>query len=215
MLEPLYSVQKNHIIMPNSRTGIGGTVLGELISLQSDHREPSTEPLANLEGMGRRTFLKKISFIFMLSSVLLLTMAGTALADDSKLERMVEEVVGTPYKWGGTTVKGFDCSGFMQYVFDKYDVELSRTSKSQAKMGVEVDKDELRAGDLVFFNTDGKGISHAGIYLGDGKFAHSSSTRGVSVNKLNESYYVKRYVTARRIVNEEIFNQMTNIKHDA
>lgn len=193
--------------------GNGGTIPGELISFQSDHRAPSTEPSANLAGIGRRTVLKKIGSIMLLSSAIVLSMAGTAFADDSKLEREVEEVVGTPYKWGGTTINGFDCSGFMQYIFDKYGVELSRTSKSQAKMGVEVDKKDLRAGDLVFFNTDGKGISHAGIYVGNGEFAHSASNRGVSVNKLSESYYAKRYVTARRVVNEETFNQMTDIKH--
>ncbi|MNL73147.1 Murein DD-endopeptidase MepS/Murein LD-carboxypeptidase precursor [compost metagenome] len=70
-------------------------------------------------------------------------------------------------------------------------------------------KDDLRLGDLVFFNTFGNGVSHAGIYIGDGQFAHSSSSRGVRISKLSESYYRDRYVTARRVVSDTSYRQMT------
>jgi len=156
--------------------------------------------------------LKKIGSVMLLSSMLFVAAAGTAYAEDTQLDRAVEEVVGTPYKWGGTTIKGFDCSGFMQYIFDEYGIELSRTSRDQAKMGVEVAKADLRIGDLVFFNTDGKGISHAGIYLGDGEFAHSASKVGVSISKLSDSYYKNRYVTARRVVDEDTFLKMSDVQ---
>ena len=96
--------------------------------------------------------------------------------------------------------KGFDCSGFTQYVFKSFGIHLSHSSKSQAVEGTAVKKNELRKGDLVFFKTDGKGISHVGIFLGDGKFAHSSSKHGVIIDDISEAYYVKRYVTAARIL---------------
>lgn len=71
-------------------------------------------------------------------------------------------------------------------------------------MGTAVEKSELSAGDLVFFNTTGKGVSHVGVYIGDGKFAHASSSKGVTVSKLSESYYVNRYVGAKRIMSSDV-----------
>ncbi|UVI31146.1 C40 family peptidase [Paenibacillus spongiae] len=139
--------------------------------------------------------------------------AGSVYADQPKLTASVNEVVGTPYKWGGTTTDGFDCSGFILHIFKQFDVKLPRTSKTQANTGEKVEKDDLRPGDLVFFNTDGKGISHAGIYVGDGNFAHSSSSKGVRISGLSDSYYKKRYVTARRVVSEQVYKSMMNSIH--
>ncbi|QGG58610.1 C40 family peptidase [Paenibacillus sp. B01] len=121
-------------------------------------------------------------------------------AAEGDLQDAVDEVLGVPYKWGGTSSAGFDCSGFIIYIFKQYEIKLPRTSQTQAKEGVEVAKEDLKQGDLVFFNTSGKGISHAGIYLGGGKFAHSSSSKGVIVSKMSDSYYESRYVTARRVI---------------
>lgn len=132
----------------------------------------------------------------------------SAFASQAKLKESVNAVVGTPYKYGGTTTKGFDCSGFVRYIFNKFDVSLPRTSKSQAAVGEKVAKSDLREGDLVFFNTSGKGISHAGVYVGGGKFAHSSSSKGVTISKLSDSYYKKRYVTARRVVGKKTYAKM-------
>jgi cell wall-associated NlpC family hydrolase len=123
----------------------------------------------------------------------------------SKLDEAVNELIGIDYKWGGTTTKGFDCSGFTMYVFEKFGISLPHTSKGQANVGTEVGKDDLKPGDLVFFNTDGKGISHVGIYLGQGEFAHASSSKGVTISNLSDAYYAKRYVTARRVMDEETF----------
>lgn len=114
---------------------------------------------------------------------------------------MVNNLKGISYKWGGTTENGFDCSGFTLYVFNQWGYNLPHYSKGQADIGIAVSKDDLRRGDLVFFNTSGSGISHVGIYLGNDSFIHSSSNNGVTVDKLSESYYEKRYVTARRILN--------------
>ncbi|MDQ0193799.1 cell wall-associated NlpC family hydrolase [Paenibacillus wynnii] len=123
----------------------------------------------------------------------------------------MNQVLGTPYLWGGTTSAGFDCSGFILYVLKKFDVDnLPRTSQSQAKVGTPVAKENLRSGDLVFFNTFGSGISHAGIYLGDNQFAHSSSSKGVRISKLSETYYKDSYVTARRVVDEKNYLKMVD-----
>ncbi|WP_438434015.1 C40 family peptidase [Gorillibacterium sp. sgz500922] len=137
-------------------------------------------------------------------------LSGNAFADDSasKLEAKVNKLIGIDYDYGGTTTKGFDCSGFTQYVFKAFDISLDRSSRDQAGQGKAVDKDDLRAGDLVFFNTSGNGISHVGIYLGDGVFVHASTNNGVIKNKLNESYYAKRYVTARRILTNDQYQDI-------
>ncbi|NEW08600.1 C40 family peptidase [Paenibacillus sp. SYP-B3998] len=151
---------------------------------------------------------KKVSLVLS-SAVLLFSLStGTASANGT-LDGTVEELLGTPYKWGGTSQEsGFDCSGFILNVFKEFEIELPRTSKTQANAGDKIAKSDLRAGDLVFFNIDGKGISHAGIYIRDGKFAHSASNKGVSISKLSDSYYAKSYVTARRIASEEDYLHM-------
>ncbi|MFD1130649.1 C40 family peptidase [Paenibacillus sp. PDC88] len=159
--------------------------------------------------------MKKI-IMSLLGSVIIISSGTTsAFADDkSKLQSEVSQVVGTPYKWGGTTAaSGFDCSGFILYIFDKFNQNLPRTSAAQAKTGTAVAKSNLRTGDLVFFNTSGKGISHAGIYIGDGQFAHSSSSKGVRVSKLSETYYKQRYVTARRTIDDKSFSNMVDDSH--
>lgn len=130
---------------------------------------------------------------------MLLMQVGSAFASESALHREVSEVLGTPYKAGGVSVKGFDCSGFTMFVFNQLGIDLPHSSRSQAGLGDAVAKDDLRPGDLVFFNTDGKRISHVGIYMGNGQFSHASSNKGISYSKLSDSYYSKRYVTARRI----------------
>ncbi|MGG1614346.1 C40 family peptidase [Paenibacillus phoenicis] len=152
--------------------------------------------------------MKKLILSALGAALIFSASATSSFASSVKLENEVDKVVGTPYLYGGTTVAGFDCSGFILYIFDKFKLDLPRTSKSQAKEGTQVDQDNLRAGDLVFFNTDGKGISHAGIYIGDNKFAHSSSSKGVRISSLSESYYKNRYVTARRVVSEQSYLKM-------
>ncbi|EES73371.1 C40 family peptidase [Paenibacillus sp. MB22_1] len=152
--------------------------------------------------------MKKLILSALGAALIFSASATSSFASSVKLENEVDKVVGTPYLYGGTTVAGFDCSGFILYIFDKFKLDLPRTSKSQAKEGTPVDQDNLRAGDLVFFNTDGKGISHAGIYIGDNKFAHSSSSKGVRISSLSESYYKNRYVTARRVVSEQSYLKM-------
>ncbi|HWP96197.1 MAG TPA: NlpC/P60 family protein [Syntrophomonadaceae bacterium] len=124
-----------------------------------------------------------------------LAKAGTVLQTAAKY-------LGTPYKYGGSRPGGFDCSGFVQYVYGQYGYDLPRTAASQASVGKRVDKSNLKPGDLVFFACGTSGISHAGIYAGNGQFIHSSSPRsgGVIYSSLSESYYEESYVGARRVL---------------
>ncbi len=107
--------------------------------------------------------------------------------------------VGAPYVFGGTTKKGFDCSGFSQYVFAESDISIPRTSYVQFASGVAVSKNNLLPGDLVFFTTYAKGASHVGIYVGGGRFVHADNPHvGVTVTSLSNSYYSSHYLGARR-----------------
>ncbi len=126
--------------------------------------------------------------------------AGTSR---SEVLQYAARYLNTPYKYGGATPAGFDCSGFVQYVYKHFDISLPRTAAAQATAGVRVDKANLSPGDLVFFNTEGSGISHVGIYVGNGRFIHSSSPNsgGVIYTSLGESFYSKSYAGARRLSN--------------
>lgn len=107
---------------------------------------------------------------------------------------------GTPYRYGGSAKGGFDCSGFTSYLYRQKGVNLPHSARAQAGMGQKVDKGNLKAGDLVFFHTVTPGISHVGMYVGNGKFVHASSRRsgGVRVDSLNSGYYNERFRGARR-----------------
>lgn len=109
--------------------------------------------------------------------------------------------MGTPYVWGGTTPSGFDCSGFVQYVFKQSGISLPRTTSEQVKVGTYVSKSNLQPGDLVFLkNTYREGVSHVGIYIGDGQMIHASSSKGVTISNLSASYYTQHYHSARRVL---------------
>lgn len=119
--------------------------------------------------------------------------------DGSSLVNHAMSLIGTPYVWGGTTRSGFDCSGFTQYVYSGSGISIPRTSYSQFASGTSVSRNNLSPGDLVFFDTDGPGASHVGIYIGGGSFVHAANPRrGVITSSLNESYYASHYLGARR-----------------
>jgi lipoprotein Spr len=106
----------------------------------------------------------------------------------------------TPYRYGGKTEKGIDCSNYVFKLMNECSDSYA-TSRQLADMTEYVDREELKEGDLIFFNVKGYGISHVGVYLQDGKFTHSCSSKGVTISSLDEPYWNARYCRAGRIVN--------------
>lgn len=126
----------------------------------------------------------------------------------NKVESVIsyaKTLLGKPYVWGAQGPNSFDCSGLMRYVFkEKAGINLPRTSAAQSKYGQYVNKKDLRAGDLVFFDTNGVNngaVSHVGLYLGDNKILHASYSRAkIVIDNFNYSYYQNSYVNARRVL---------------
>ncbi len=115
-----------------------------------------------------------------------------------------KKLLDIPYKFGGSSFMGIDCSAYVQKVYGFLNTQLPRTAREQFRVGEAVDKDELSVGDLVFFRTYASFPSHVGIYLGDNLFIHASSKdKKVTINNLNAPYYLKRFIGAKRIAPEE------------
>ena len=128
---------------------------------------------------------------------------GKTLISKSKAEAVVQtakKLIGAPYVFGGTTPSGFDCSGFVQYAFKENGIEIPRLADEQYLLGTDVKTKELTAGDLVFFTTYEAGASHCGIYLGEGQFLHVSSSYGVRIDYLDNTYWAPRFYGAKKIV---------------
>ena len=107
---------------------------------------------------------------------------------------------GAPYRFGGVDPSGFDCSGFVRYVYQQHGVPMPREVREQFRLGTTVDRDRLEPGDLVFFSTVAPGASHVGIVIGGDQFVHAPSERGVvRVENLSSQYWSTRYIGAKRV----------------
>jgi hypothetical protein len=128
------------------------------------------------------------------------------LVTNTSLIGFIDDWWGTKYRWGGTTKKGIDCSSFTGLLMGSvFGFALPRTASEQYAVCSKLKKDEMLEGDLVFFNTRG-GVSHVGVYLGDGFFVHSSSSAGVTINNLDESYYSRKFIGGGRIEGDQYPN---------
>ncbi|PNT92672.1 SH3 domain-containing C40 family peptidase [Clostridium thermosuccinogenes] len=130
--------------------------------------------------------------------------ASDSLSKGEKIVEYAKKFLGVPYIWGGTTPKGFDCSGLVYYVYKQFGINLPRTSKEQATKGTTVSKSDLKPGDLMFFDTSGANngvVTHVGIYIGNGKFIHASNPKSdVKITNVNDSFYVKAYIKSKRVL---------------
>lgn len=120
-----------------------------------------------------------------------------------KVKDLVDEArkcLGVPYQFGGTGLGGFDCSGFMQYIFHKKGITLPRAADEQFALGKNISPNLLEPGDLVFFTTYEEGVSHSGMYLGDGYFISATTSQGVAIATLKNGYWHDRYLGARRVL---------------
>ena len=127
---------------------------------------------------------------------------GVALSATSniKLFQFVYDWVGTPYRFGGSSKKGIDCSAFTKELYSKvFNLDIKRNSRDIFSMVDPVNKDDLKEGDLVFFKIHSRSISHVGIYLGDGRFAHASS-KGVAVSNIDDPYYSRYFYKGGRML---------------
>ena len=137
------------------------------------------------------------------------TVTSSVVDGTESLINNAMQLIGVRYRWGGNTPQsGLDCSGFVRYVFnDTFGFLLPRKSAQMSQVGLEIRKDELRPGDLVFFNTMRHAFSHVGIYVGDNKFIHAPSKgKSIRVDDMTKAYWEKRYNCARRM---EGFDAMT------
>jgi hypothetical protein len=127
-------------------------------------------------------------------------LVGREEAPLERLKRVAEPLLGSPYRAGGESEDGFDCSGFVRAVTRAFGQNLTgRSSPAFYTQGVPVDKDHLQTGDLLFFADHHRSVGHVAIYLADGKFVHASVQRGVIVSDMDEKYYRNKYKGARRL----------------
>lgn len=156
------------------------------------------------EILARRTPEVEAASSVQLKYSILLQTEVESLPSKQLLEN-VDEWYGTRYRRGGNTKSGVDCSGFTVAIYTAvYGMMLPRISREQYRISRKISTTELQEGDLVFFNTTGRGVSHVGVYLGNNHFAHASVSRGVMVSSLSEKYYVQRFVGAGRIDNKQL-----------
>ena len=122
---------------------------------------------------------------------------------NTKMFEFIDDWYGTPYRLGGTTKKGVDCSAFSQFLFAAvYGFSIPRTAREQYNLTTRISRTELKEGDLIFFNARG-GISHVGVYLQNNKFVHASTSGGVTISDIFDEYWARKFVGVGRLKNKE------------
>jgi len=128
-----------------------------------------------------------------------LTSSMASAAVGLQIAQYAERFIGVPYRWGGESPSGFDCSGLVQFTFGHFGIALGRTSYDQYNQGHYVSRSNLQPGDLVFFSTYGPGASHVGIYVGGGRFINGAGS-SMRIDSLYNEYWASSYIGARRVV---------------
>lgn len=200
-------VQLPMVVEPTAQTVVETpTLLDDVLPTGFEHRV-AIEPEKNTTKVNKPVVVKAEKTATMTQT----TTANTTKTDtpkpvksSNKVDSLIakaKKMLGVPYRYGGTSPStGFDCSGFMQYVF-KDTISLPRTSNDMAQVGKKVSRSDLKAGDMVFFAHSGSRISHVGMYLGAGQFIHSPSTgKTIEITSMNSKYWSGRFITARRVV---------------
>lgn len=153
------------------------------------------------DDLKKRIMLMMIAVLFISAAPMMTSEADAASgATPDQIAEYALKFKGVPYKWGGTTPSGFDCSGYIRYVYGNFGISLPRTSAEQFNVGTAVSKSNLKKGDLVFFaNTYKPGISHTGIYIGNGNVI-SAESQGISISNINTNpYWAPKYAGAKRL----------------
>jgi len=184
---------------------------GDSLWAIANKHEMSVSAIMNLNHLSSATIYPnqtlKVSGSFSpedsVSSSNLTTPEPVSSFSSTSLIQEAKKYLGTPYQWGGEAPSGFDCSGYLQYVFAKEGIRIPRTVASiYAHSSLEsVSHSNRQPGDIVFFETYKPGASHAGIYLGNNQFIHSGSTYGISIATLTSNYWSSRYMETKRILN--------------
>ncbi|WP_173917699.1 C40 family peptidase [Halobacillus sp. Marseille-Q1614] len=134
----------------------------------------------------------------LMAVVLFAPNAHAASASSDEVVSIAKKHLGTPYEWSGETPDGFDCSGFTYYVMKKVGIDLPRGSYDQYKQGTSVAASNLQKGDLVFFSgTHREGVSHVGIYIGDGNMISATKSKGVAIDPVFSGYWGDKYTGAK------------------
>lgn len=179
-------------------------------SVELSNEAPTEQSVAETEPTASRFSAVKEKLSSGVSQVGATVAGGTESLIDNAMQ-----LIGVRYRWGGNTPQsGLDCSGFVRYVFnDTFGFLLPRKSAQMSKVGLEIGKDELRPGDLVFFNTMRHAFSHVGIYVGDNKFIHAPSKgKSIRVDDMTKVYWEKRYNGARRMDGFDTLNDEQRIQ---
>lgn len=184
--------------------------LGQLLQQKQQQRESQNQP--DYEGLDN-LIRSKSAVVNKQNNQNTRDKVPVSRGDADELISSAMGFLGVAYRFGGTSPTGFDCSGFMQYVFRKaYAVNLPRTSAEQATVGVPVSRSELQAGDMVFFRTaGGNRISHVGMYVGNDRFIHAPRTgKRIEITSLSNKYWNSKYATARRVKRQNAQNFIRN-----